>query len=66
MPPKNKQKRGVTIKLDEIHFQMIQNLQPFYGNSQSEVIRYIVLNWLENKFTLHDLEKIKAIKKSDE
>jgi hypothetical protein len=38
----SKQKNGKTVKLDEVHWKIVNGLIPFYGNSEPEVIRTIV------------------------
>jgi len=61
-------KIGKTVKLDEIHWQIIQGLIPFYGNSEPEVIRTIVMMWLHENIgsdAMQKLENLKAINLSD-
>jgi len=58
------QKIGKTVKLDEVHWQIIRNLTPFYGNSEPEVVRTIVLMWINDNIgseSIQKLEKLKAI-----
>ena len=61
---KSNQKIGETIKLDKVHWQIIHGLIPFYGNSNPEVVRTIVMMWINDnigKDTIQKLEKLKAI-----
>ena len=58
------QKIGKTIKLDEVHWQIVNGLIPFYGNSEPEVIRTIVMMWINENIgseAIKKLENLKAI-----
>jgi hypothetical protein len=58
------QKIGKTVKLDEVHWQIIKGLIPFYGNSEPEVIRTIVLMWINDNIgtdAIQKLENLRAI-----
>jgi len=67
MPGENKssnQKIGKTVKLDEVHWKIVKGLIPFYGNSEPEVIRTIVMIWINDNIgseAIQKLEKLKAI-----
>ena len=68
-PQKNKrqekQKVGKTIRMDSIHWDIINGLTPFYGSTEAEVVRNIVLIWLNNNIgndTIKKLEDMKVIK----
>lgn len=59
------QKIGKTIKLDEVHWQIVKGLIPFYGNSEPEVVRTIVTMWIDQNLgskTIEKLEELNAIK----
>ena len=36
-----------SIRLDDVHWQTLEDLTPFYGSNRAEVIRNIVLMWLD-------------------
>lgn len=54
-------KDQVCIRLDEVHLDIIDSLQPFYGNSRPEVIRNLVIRWVEQNIGGAHLEKLKEI-----
>jgi hypothetical protein len=54
-------KDQICIRLDEIHLDIIDSLQPFYGNSRPEVIRNLVIRWIEQNIGSANLEKLKEI-----
>lgn len=49
----------IDLELDECHLKIIDALQPFYGNSRSEVIKSVVIRWIEQNIEL--IEKIKQL-----
>jgi hypothetical protein len=54
----------VQVRLDKVHIQIIDCLQPHFGNSRPEVIRNAVIRWIdENMSKFLELEKIGAIQK---
>ncbi len=55
-------KGQVAVALDTVHLELIDDLQPFFGNSRSEVIRNIVINWLKDEIGLEGLKKKKVVK----
>jgi len=58
------QKIAKSIRLDEIHWEIIRGLIPFYGNSEPEVVRTIVQMWLHENIgsnTIRKLDEIHAI-----
>lgn len=56
------QKDQLTIRLDAIHLRLIDDLQPFYGNSRPEVVRAIVIDWLKSQLGNEALRKKRAIR----
>jgi hypothetical protein len=61
----NNQKIGKTIRLDKVHWDIIEGLIPFYGSSEPEVVRTIVIMWLHDNLgsnTIDELKKNDAIK----
>lgn len=59
------QKVGKTIRMDSIHWDIINGLTPFYGSTEAEVVRNIVLMWLNENIgndTIKKLEGMKVIK----
>jgi hypothetical protein len=58
------QKIGKTIKLDDVHWQIVNKLMPFYGNSESEVVRTIVMMWIHDNIgsdAIRKLEELNAV-----
>lgn len=54
-----------SIRLDDIHWKIIRGLMPFYGSSEGEVIRNIVLMWLHDNIgsqTITKLENLNGVK----
>lgn len=59
------QKKTRSIRLDEVHWELLEELTPFYGSSAPEVVRNIVLMWLHDNLgsnTIEELKKNNAIK----
>ena len=59
------QKVKRSINLDEVHWQLLEDLTPFYGSSAPEVVRNIVLMWLHDNLgsnTINELKENNAIK----
>lgn len=55
-------KKQVSVRLDTIHLRELGDLQPHYGNSPSEVARYLLVESLEHKHGLERLREKKAIR----
>jgi len=54
-----------SIRLDDVHWNIIRGLVPFYGTSETEVVRTIVTMWLDQNLgskTIEKLEELDAIK----
>lgn len=50
--------------MDTIQWELIQGLIPFYGSTEAEVVRNIVLMWLNENIgskTIEKLEELSAI-----
>ena len=65
MPAKNNQKTPktpCTVRLDNVHLALIDELMPFYGNSRPEVVRMIIIEWFKEEYGLDRLREKKAIK----
>ena len=61
----NEQKTPRKIRLDDVHWNIIEGLTPFYGSSSSEVVRTIVIMWLHDNLgskTIDELKENNAIK----
>ncbi|MBE0522242.1 MAG: hypothetical protein IBX39_08285 [Candidatus Methanoperedenaceae archaeon] len=59
------QKLGKTIRMDIVHWEIINGLTPFYGSTEAEVVRNIVLVWLNENIgndTIKKLQDMKVIK----
>ena len=50
------------MRLDSIHLKLLHDLEPLYGNSKSEVARYLLVESIEAKHGLERLREKKAIK----
>ena len=60
-----KEKTARSVRLDDIHWDIIEGLTPFYGSNKGEVIRNIVLMWMHDNLgseTMKELKENKAIK----
>jgi hypothetical protein len=44
--PKNNNKDQLSLKIDGSHLRALEQLEPGFGNNVSEIIRYIVIDWL--------------------
>jgi len=55
----NKQKTHKSIRLDDIHWKLLEGLTPFYGSSEPEVVRNIVLMWLHENLGSGTIEVLK-------
>lgn len=53
------QKERIQIRLDETHVELLEDLQPYFGNSLSEVARNLILRWIENNIGSPHLEKLR-------
>ncbi len=61
----NKQKLQKTVRLDDVHWKLLEGLTPFYGSSEPEVVRNIVLMWLHDNLgsgTIEELKKTQSIR----
>ena len=59
--PKKKQERVKTpqmLRLDNVHWDIIEDLMPFYGNTPAEVCRTIIIMWLDAKYGSPTIEKL--------
>lgn len=53
-----------SIGLDDVHWEIIEGLTPFYGTTSTEVARNIILMWLHKNLgsdTIKELQDINAI-----
>jgi len=54
-----------SVRLDDIHWMIVEGLTPFYGTTKGEVIRNIVLMWIHDNLgsnTMKELKENNAIK----
>jgi hypothetical protein len=61
----SKEKTALTVRLDDIHWEIIEGLTPFYGSNRGEVIRNIIIMWLDGNLgssTVKELKENQAIK----
>ena len=59
------QKTAKSIRLDDVHWKLLDGLTPFYGSSAPEVVRNIVLMWLHDNLgskTIGELKENNTIK----
>lgn len=50
------------VRLDKIHWDIIEGLTPFYGSNDAEVVRNIVLMWIHENIGSPTIEKLKELK----
>ena len=55
-------KTQVSVRLDELHLKLLEQLEPLYGNSKSEVARALVVEGIVNKHGLERLREKGAIR----
>jgi len=53
-----KQKKHRSVRLDEVHWQLLEDLTPFYGSSAPEVVRTIVLMWLHDNLGSKTMDRL--------
>jgi hypothetical protein len=58
---KSEQKTAKMIRLDDIHWQLVRGLIPFYGTSEPEVVRNIVVMWLHENISGKSIEKLEQL-----
>ena len=54
-----KPKDTKSIRLDDVHRKVIKGLIPFYGSTEGEVIRNIVVMWINGNLGSPTMEKLK-------
>lgn len=62
---KESQKTAKTVRMEDIHWKILHGLTPFYGTTEAEVVRNIVLMWLDENIgsgTIKKLQELQAIK----
>lgn len=61
MKSRNKceQKIAKPVRLDKVHWKILEALRPFYGSSEPEVVRNIVLMWLHDNLGNNTIEELK-------
>jgi hypothetical protein len=55
-------KDQISVRLDPVHLKELHDLQPHFGNSNSEVARYLLVESLQQKHGLEGLREKKAIR----
>jgi hypothetical protein len=58
------QKIPKKIRLDEVHWKIVRGLTPFYGSTEAEVVRTIVMIWIHDNIgsdAIRKLEELNAI-----
>ncbi len=55
-------KAPLSVYLDEIHLELVDDLMPFYGNARAEVVRNIVIDWLKSNVGWEAIRKRKGVK----
>lgn len=55
-------KTQVSVRLDPVHLKELNDLQPHFGNTPSEVARHLLVESLEHKHGLDRLREKKAIR----
>jgi len=54
----NEQKTPRKIRLDDVHWNIIEGLTPFYGSTPAEVVRTIVIMWLHNDLGSNTMDRL--------
>jgi len=54
-----KEKTARSVRLDDIHWDIIEQLTPFYGSNKGEVIRNIVLMWIHDNLGSEAIKELK-------
>jgi hypothetical protein len=55
-------KKQVNVRLDNVHLRELEDLQPHFGSTHSEVARTLLIEALEQKHGLDGLREKKAIR----
>lgn len=50
---------NIETNFDDVHLKIIDALQPFYGANRSEVVRNLVIRWIEQN--TETIERVKTI-----
>jgi hypothetical protein len=58
---KGEQRKTKSIRLDDIHWELLRGLIPFYGATEPEVIRNIVVMWLHENISGKSIEKLEEL-----
>jgi hypothetical protein len=58
---KSNGKREKSIRLDETHWNLVSGLIPFYGSTEAEVVRNIVLLWLDQNIGSEAIQKLEEL-----
>ena len=53
------EKKARSIRLDDVHWELIEQLKPFYGSNKGEVVRNIVMMWLHDNLGSPTMEELK-------
>lgn len=53
------QKEHRSVRLDKVHWKLLDELTPFYGSSAPEVVRNIVLMWLHDNLGSRTIDELK-------
>jgi hypothetical protein len=64
MTDEDNQKIAKKIRLDEVHWKIVQGLTPFYGSTEAEVVRTIVTMWIHDNIgsdAIRKLEELNAV-----
>ena len=63
------QKLQKTIRIDDIHWKLIRGLMPFYGSNETEVVRNLLIMWLDQNIgsdKIKNLEELGALNLKNE
>jgi hypothetical protein len=55
-------KSQVNVRLDPMQRKLLRGLEGFYGSSEGEIARYLIVEALEQKHGLESLRRKKAIR----
>ena len=53
------QKEHRSVRLDKVHWKLLEELTPFYGSSATEVVRNVVMMWLHDNLGSRTIDELK-------
>lgn len=59
---KTTKKDHVSIYLDRVHLELLDDLMPFFGSNKAEIVRYIVVDWISRTLGLDRIKEKGGVK----